>query len=146
MRSVPAILIAVLVAMLATPAVSQHSGTGAPLAIIVHPSRAVDLNADDIARIYLKKRRLWDDGQPIVPINQEAGSLARESFSRQLFGSDSSRLGAYWNEQYFHGIFPPITLSSNAAVKRYVASDPNAIGYIELNQTDDSVRVALRLE
>ncbi len=146
MRPFPAILFAVLVAVFASPVLSQHSHTGGRLAVIVHPSRVVALSADDIVRIFLKKRRLWDDGQPVVPINQEAGSLPRERFTQQIFGTDSSRLGTYWNEQYFHGILPPITLSSSAAVKRYVAGDRNAIGYVELSQTDDSVRVVLRLE
>jgi ABC-type phosphate transport system substrate-binding protein len=115
------------------------------IAVIVHPSRVVALQVDDAARIFLKKQRFWDDGSPIVPLNRDAGSDVREAFSRGVFGRASSALAAYWNEQYFLGTFPPATLSSSEAVKRYVAADPNAIGYVVSTAVDSTVRIALQL-
>ena len=141
-----AVLFGALMLVAAVSALPQETGTAARVAIIVHPTRVVQLSPEDVGRVYLKKRRFWDDGEPVIAINQEPGMVARESFSQRVFGSDSAQLGAYWNEQYFQGILPPITLSSGAAVKRYVAHDRNAIGYIELSQVDDSIRVVLRLE
>lgn len=35
--------------------------------------------------------------------------------------------------------------STGAVVKRYVAADPNAIGFIDLAEVDESVRVAFEL-
>ncbi len=116
------------------------------LVIVVHPQRSTQLGTDDVADIYLKKRRFWPDGEPIVVLNLEAGSRAREYFSRRVLGTDSMHLGPYWNQQYFQGIFPPVTLSSSTAVKRYVATDRNAIGYIEATEVDESVRVMARLD
>jgi ABC-type phosphate transport system substrate-binding protein len=116
-----------------------------PLAVIVHPSRPVSLSRAEVARIYLRKQRFWDDGEPIVAINREAGSRVREQFSEQVLDAEPSWLAAYWNEQYFHGIFPPATLSSAAAVKQFVARERNAIGYIEAAEVDDSVKVVLPL-
>jgi ABC-type phosphate transport system substrate-binding protein len=115
------------------------------IVVIVHPSRNQPLPLDDVARIFLKKQRFWDDGAPIVPLNREAESPLRERFSRRVFGMSSSALAAYWNDQYFLGTFPPVTLSSTEAVKRYVASDPNAIGYVETSSVDSTVRVVLDL-
>jgi ABC-type phosphate transport system substrate-binding protein len=37
------------------------------------------------------------------------------------------------------------TLSSTEAVKRYVASDPNAIGYVDAGYVDSTVRLVLEL-
>jgi ABC-type phosphate transport system substrate-binding protein len=115
------------------------------LVVIVHRERSAELSAGDVTNIYLRKRRFWDDGAPIVPLNREPGSSARERFSRRLLGAPSADFAAYWNEQYFQGVFPPVTLSSSPAVKRYVATERNAIGYIDVNEVDDSVRVVLRL-
>jgi hypothetical protein len=56
------------------------------------------------------------------------------------------RLADYWNRQYFYGILPPATLASTEAVRRYVASDPNAIGYLPVSEVDGSIRVVLHLE
>jgi ABC-type phosphate transport system substrate-binding protein len=104
------------------------------------------MSAQEIGGIYLKKRRFWDGGDPIVPLNREASSAARETFSRRVLGGGSAAFVGYWNDQYFHGVFPPTTLSSSDAVKRYVAADRNAIGYIWSTEVDDSVRVLLRVE
>jgi ABC-type phosphate transport system substrate-binding protein len=141
-----ALLFGALILIADPPALPADAAGGETLVVIVHPARKVQLDLEDVARIYLKKRRFWDDGQPIVALNQAPGSPARETFSQLAFGSESTRLGTYWNEQYFHGVLPPVALSSPASVKRYVASDPNAIGYIELNDVDDSVRVAFQIE
>src|SRR5437773_5171047 len=114
-RAAPLLVLALsLVATSARPA-------DVAIAVIVHPSRNQPLPLDDVARIFLKKQRFWDDGAPIVPLNREAESPLRERFSRRIFGMSSSALAAYWNDQYFLGTFPPVTLSSTEAVKRYVA-------------------------
>lgn len=116
------------------------------LAVIVHPSREDTPTRSDLARIFLQRRRFWRDGAPIVPLNREPGSAARETFSMRILGADSAHFSAYWNAQYFHGVFPPAVLSSSSAVKRYVASDPQAIGYVDPADVDPSVRVVLTLE
>jgi hypothetical protein len=114
------------------------------LVVITHPSRAIAIDADDVRRIFLKQRRFWSDGAPIVPINQEDGVL-RERFDRELLQSEPARLAAYWDRRYFEGVFPPITLASDEAVRRYVAAKPNAIGYVDARAVDESVRVAFRV-
>jgi len=142
MRRLATLLVLVHATLVAGPA-----GAGdAPLRVIVHPSRTDALAVPDVARIYLRKRRFWNDGTPIVPLNREPGSAARETFSRHVLGSDSARWAGYWNDAYFNGIFPPAVLSSSAAVKRYVANDPGAIGYVDPADVDDTVRVVLTLD
>jgi ABC-type phosphate transport system substrate-binding protein len=119
---------------------------GEHLAVIVHPSRATTLALDDVRRIYLRQRRFWGDGREIIPINRVPESAARAAFTRHVFGTAQSRLAAYWNERYFQGVLPPATLGSDEAVKRYVATRPDAIGYIDAGSVDESVRVALTFE
>ncbi len=76
--------------------------------LIVHPSRAGAISKAEARAIYLKQKRFWDDGKTVVPINREAGSSAREEFSKKLFGQSSRRLAKYWNQRYFEaGEFPP---------------------------------------
>ena len=116
------------------------------LAVIVNPSRPDRLDRADVARIYLRSQRFWDDGSPIVPLNLEAESGTRAAFTTRVFSLDPEHLAAHWNAQYFHGIFPPTVLTSAASVKRYVAADPRAIGYVDVRDVDDTVRVVLKLE
>jgi ABC-type phosphate transport system substrate-binding protein len=115
------------------------------LAVIVPPAQTVQLTVTDVAQIYLRKRRYWTTGEAIVPVNREAACPVRTRFTRAVFGGEARWLATYWNRQYFHGVLPPATLASDEAVKRFVASVPSAIGYIDADAVDDSVRVVLRL-
>lgn len=116
------------------------------VAVIVHPERRVALSVGEVAQIYLRRKRFWDDGTAIVPLNLPSQAPLREYFSRIVLNQTEARLADYWNRQYFYGILPPATLASTAAVRRYVASDRNAIGYVPATEVDGSVRVALYLE
>jgi ABC-type phosphate transport system substrate-binding protein len=122
----------------------------APLAaeeivVIVHPTREAALDTSELAQIYLKQRRRWPGGDAIVPVNREPTSPLRDVFARAVLGRPPQQLALYWNRQYFHGVQPPATLASDEAVKRFVASEPRAIGYIRASALDPSVRVVLRL-
>ncbi len=116
------------------------------LAVIVHVTREGPVTTVDLARIFLRQRRHWPDGERIIPVNRDSGSPTRRLFDRRVFGGDNERLVVYWNRQYFRGILPPGTLASDEAVRRFVASEPRAIGYVAASSADDSVRVILRLD
>src|SRR5712691_2298856 len=139
MRRTGALLCIAMALLMPVPAVPKEGA----LAIVVHPERTAALDIEDVARIYLRKRRFWDDGAPIVALNREPGTAVRVVFSRRVLHTDPAQLQAYWDQRYFDGIFPPTVLSSGAAVKRYVAADRDAIGYIAWSEVDDSVRVVL---
>jgi hypothetical protein len=115
------------------------------LAIIVNPSRTDHPSRVDCERIYLRQRRFWDDGSPIVPLNRGAAEPEREAFSRAILNKDGAQLETYWNEQYFHGVFPPAVVSSSEAMRRYVAADRNAIGYVWSDEVTPEVRVVMTL-
>ena len=116
------------------------------VAVIVHPERRTELSPDEVAQIYLRRKRFWDDGTAIVPLNLPAQVPLRVRFSQLVLNQTGPRLADYWNRLYFDGILPPATLASTEAVRRYVASDPNAIGYVPVSEVDSSVRVILHLE
>jgi len=116
------------------------------LVMIVHPARRAELSVDEIAQLYLRRKRYWDDGQPIQPLNLPSGTPLRAAFSRFVLRQSETRVAEYWNRQYFDGILPPATLASTEAVRRYVAAEPKAIGYIPRSEVDASVRVVLELE
>ena len=129
-----------LILVLAGPALAED------LVVIVHADRDVRLTLPEVARIYLKKRRFWEGGERIVPVNRDSTSAAREGFTRRVFGEDTTQLVIYWNRQYFRGVLPPATLASDEAVKRFVTREPLAIGYVPAHLADASVKVVLRLE
>lgn len=134
----------VLILLILTPA--SIAGQEGRVAVIVHPERRAELSPDDIAQIYLRRKRFWGDGTAIVPLNLPSQAPLRVHFSQRVLKQTEPRLAAYWNQQYLYGVLPPATLASTEAVRRYVASDPNAIGYVPVSEIDDSVRVVLHLD
>lgn len=137
LRFTPVLL---LVLLLAVPASADR------IAVIVHAERSISLDREAVAQIYLKRRRYWAGGDPILPINREAGSDIRDAFNRRVLGLDDSRLGVYWNREYFRGVLPPATLASDEAIRRFVAGDRRAIGYVDPSVIDESVRVVLYID
>ena len=133
------------IALLLATAVASNALAG-DVAVIVHPDRDVQLTLADVAQIYLRQRRFWGNGERIVPLNRDSGSAVREAFARLVYGERAGQLVFYWNQQYFQGVLPPATLASDEAVKRFVASEPLAIGYVHPGAVDAAVRVALELE
>jgi len=125
---------------------SNIAGQENRVAVIVHPERRVNLSFDEVVQIYLRRKRFWDDGTIIVPLNLPSQAPLRVHFSQRVLNQTEPRLADYWNRLYFDGILPPATLASTEAVRRYVASDPNAIGYVPISEVDGSVRVVLQLE
>lgn len=132
--------------LLAVLAPARLAAGDAALAVIVHPSRRDAPGPEDVARIFLGRQRFWSDGSAIVPLNQPAGTPLRERFSERVLGQGSARLADYWNAQYFQGVLPPAVLASSDAVKRYVATEPRAVGYVAVHDVDETVHVVLRLD
>lgn len=138
------ILTVALVLVLLAPAI--HAGEDTRIAVITCPERRVDLSTEELTQIYLRRKRFWADGTPIVPLNLSSGTPLRERFSALVLRQGERLLNEYWNRQYFYGILPPTTLATTEAVRRYVASDPNAIGYLPASEVDASVHVLFHLE
>lgn len=134
----------VLVLLILAP--TSITGQEGSVAVVVHPERRTKLSTEEIAQIYLRRKRFWDDGAAIVPLNLPSQASLRVQFSQRVLNQTEPRLADYWNRLYFDGILPPATLASTEAIRRYVASDPNAIGYIPASEVDGSVRVVLRLD
>jgi len=105
--------------------------------------RQIDLG--ELASIYRRKVRIDNEGRLVVPVNLPAAHPIRRIFSQALFGRAPEDLQAYWDEQYFQGISPPLVLDSEEAVLRFVISTPGAIGYVSSCSVDNRVKVLARM-
>ncbi|HEY7771626.1 MAG TPA: phosphate ABC transporter substrate-binding protein, partial [Marinagarivorans sp.] len=82
------------------------------------------------------------DGSKAVPFYLAQGHDAREEFNQKALGKSSSQLKAYWSKLIFTGKgTPPDALGSVKDVIAKVASDPEAIAYIDAASVTDKVRV-----
>ena len=105
------------------------------IVVIVNPA-SPPLSKDQIADIYLARINTW------TPIDQAAGSLIYTEFYKRATGRDAAQVKAIWSKILFTGRgVPPKQLLDSDAVKKAVAANPRAVGYIEKSAVDDSVKV-----
>lgn len=141
------LLPALMACLIGTAALPASSFAGEPLAIVVAPgTRPPDMDREDLAAIFGRKKRFWADGAKIDPVNLGASDARRRQFSRLVFGLAPEQMEAYWNEMYFHGVQPPFVVTSVEAVLRYVSTSPGAIGYVPLCSVDARVDLLFALD
>lgn len=112
------------------------------LAVVVAPAQAeAGFDAADLALIYERKRLYGPNGRRIEPVNLPLQHPLRRAFSLAVLKLEPAALDDYWNAQYFHGVRPPYVVASTAAMRRFVAQTPTAIGYLDACALDASVAV-----
>tara|TARA_R110002126_G_scaffold43475_16_gene124578 strand:- start:708 stop:1115 length:408 start_codon:yes stop_codon:yes gene_type:complete len=116
-----------------TPAVAD-------IAVIVNPANTTTITPEELNRLYIGR------SSALAAVNQAEGSAVRSMFDEKGVGRSSAQLKAYWSKLVFTGKgTPPPELASDAAVIEHVASNPNAIGYVDAASVTDAVKVALTL-
>jgi ABC-type phosphate transport system substrate-binding protein len=117
------------------------------IAVIVNPKNpTASLTADQVEQIFLGKSTSLPGGGNASAVDQADGSPLRDAFYQKASGKSAAQVKAIWSRLIFSGkSTPPKALASSADVKKFVASDPNAIGYIEKSAADASVKVVLSL-
>jgi hypothetical protein len=119
------------------------SAAGVPadeIVVIVSPA-SPPISKEQLAEIYLGR-----SGER-TPIDQQAGSGIYVEFYKKATGRDTAQIRALWSRILFTGRgLPPKQLPDSAAVKKAVAADPKAVGYIEKSALDATVKVALPLD
>lgn len=123
-------------ALLAGSAFAAH----AQLVVITHPSAGA-VTKDQVADIFLGK------DQSLTPIDQSEGSPVYADFYKKATGRDPAQVKSVWSRIVFTGKGQaPKQLPDSAAVKKAVAADPKAVGYIEKAAVDASVKAVLTLD
>lgn len=109
------------------------------IAVIVNPKNpATRMFSEQAAQFFVGKSSLF------TPVEHNEGSALRAEFNQKVLGKEPAQVKAIWSKLVFTGKGQaPKEYASSAEVKKAVAADPNAIGYIEKSAADDSVKVIL---
>jgi ABC-type phosphate transport system substrate-binding protein len=107
-------------------------------------SSATALTAEQAAGLFLSKSDQLPGVGTALLLDLPEGSPTRETFYTKVAGKSGSQVKAAWSRLVFSGkATPPKELGSTAEVKKMVAANPNAVGYIEKSAVDGSVKVLL---
>jgi ABC-type phosphate transport system substrate-binding protein len=119
------------------------AGAFSQVAIVVNPkSPLAAMTADQVSAIFLGKSNTLPSGATAAPADLPDSIATRELFYTKVTGKNTAQVKAAWSRLVFSGkATPPKELASSAEVKKFVASNPDAIGYIEKSAVDSSVKV-----
>ena len=135
LTSKPSALAAWVLAMLAITQIRAEE-----IVVIVNPA-AAPISKEQLADLFLAR------SSALTPIDQAADSAIYVEFYKKATGRDTAQVKAIWSRILFTGRgVPPKQLPDSAAVKKLVAANPKAVGYIEKSTLDTSVKVVLRLD
>lgn len=117
----------------------------AELAIIVHPANSVtQINKSELSDLYLGRSEAFGNGLVAEPLEQSSQSPVRRHFIKAVLGMDEGALKSHWSKLMFSGKGqPPVTLADDAEIREAVATNRRAIGYINKNAVNGSVKVVL---
>jgi hypothetical protein len=109
------------------------------IVVIMGPGAAA-LSKEQIADVYT------GHSKDLHPVDLPASAPVRDDFYKKATSRDAAQMKAVWARIQFTGLgMPPKVLPDDAAVKKAVAADPKAVGYIDKASVDSTVKVVLEL-
>lgn len=110
-------------------------------------SPATSLTAEQASQLFLAKSATLPGAGTVALIDLPESAATREAFYLKLTGKTPAQMKALWSRLAFSGSGqPPRTAGSAGELKKLLAADPNAIGYLDKADLDGSVKVLLALE
>lgn len=109
----------------------------AEVVVVVNPGATeTSMTKDEVAQYFLGK------STALTPIDQPESAPIRAEFYKKVADKDMPQVKALWSKLIFTGkATAPKEVGSSADVKKAVAANPKAIGYIEKSAADSTVKV-----
>jgi ABC-type phosphate transport system substrate-binding protein len=118
------------------------------LVVIVNPGSGIDqLTRSQVIDIFLGRFRKLPSGAIAIPIDLRVDTPERKEFYLILVGKDLQQMSSYWARLVFSGqATPPFPVPDARTALDLVATNPNAIAYVERATVDKRVRMVLELK
>jgi ABC-type phosphate transport system substrate-binding protein len=126
-------------------AVLSMSVWAGDVVVIVNKANANAVDKGLVVKIYTGETKNWPDGGPVFAIDQGEANPIRADFYSSILGKSAANMKALWAQNIFSGAgLPPKVVDPDAEVKKVVATNKNAIGYIKAGSVDDTVKVVVK--
>jgi ABC-type phosphate transport system substrate-binding protein len=135
-------LLTILLTVLLSP-IGAQAESSAAIAVIVNKENPMGtVHIGDLARMYRGERGEWPDDQKIVATNHDVESDLRRRFYKSVLGvPPTEKFRVPGLPIPFH----TMTFKSPRVILKFVATTPQAIGYVPVESVDASVKV-LRID
>lgn len=112
----------------------------AEVVVVVNPANN-GLSKDQLSNLYLGR------SFEFKPLDMPEGNAMRDHFYKKLTDRDPAQVKAVWARVVFTGKGQaPLMLPDAESIKKAVATDPKAVGYIDKSAVDGTVKVVLTLD
>ena len=118
----------------------------AGVAVIVNPASPLStVEAGEIKKVFLAKSKKIS-GHIIKPIDNGEGDI-RDKFLISVVGKKPRVFKSHWIRLIFSGKSAPLKSGGDdAGVKKWVSSHIDAIGFIDNDNVDDTVKVIFKVD
>jgi ABC-type phosphate transport system substrate-binding protein len=142
MNSKKTSLVSVLLGLVLSAAATTAS---AELVVIVNAKNTTGaMTADQVGAIFMGKVNTLPSGGAAQMADQPEGSPQYEAFYSKVANKTGAQVKAAWSRLTFSGkATPPKPLGSSDDVKKFVAANPDGIGYVDKAAVDASVKSVL---
>ena len=136
MRLVKVLMFATLAACVGAPALADV------VVVVSAKSPITTLSQNQTVNIFLGKSNRFPDETPALPVDQREGAAVRDEFYSRFAGKSAAQVKAHWSKIIFTGRGrPPAEVENSGEVKKRVAANPGAIGYIDKSALDANVKM-----
>jgi ABC-type phosphate transport system substrate-binding protein len=130
-----------IVLLAISPTLTGALASADVVAVVSAKSAVKALTSSQVADIFLGRVSRFPNGLLAVPIDLRDGSPERDQFYAKITGKTPAQVKAYWSKIIFTGRGqPPKAVPTELDVKKIIAADDTAIGYIDASLLDDTVR------
>ena len=120
------------------------AATADVVAVVSSTSAVSTLSKAQLTDIFLGNGYRFPNGTPAIPIDQAEGSPARDEFYVKYAGKLPAQIKAHWAKMIFTGRGqPPKVVSTDAAIKKLIAANPQVVSYIERGAVDSTVKLVI---
>jgi ABC-type phosphate transport system substrate-binding protein len=127
-------------------AISTTATVQAQVSIIVAKSSAQKVSKEEAKDIFMGATSAWGNGAKIQVIDQSDTEVGK-TFYESFVGKSANQVRLQWTKLVLSGqAQAPKKLNDDEAVRKAVADDPNAIGYIQSSAMDGSVKEIARIQ
>ena len=123
-------------------AVGSAPALAGELVVVVNPKNpATRMFSEQAAQFFLGKSTVF------TPIEYDDGVAIRNDFYAKVLQKDAAQVKSIWSKLVFTGKgTAPKEYKTAAEVKKAIAADVSAIGYMDKSAVDDSVKVILTVQ
>jgi len=134
-----------LIAQILFAALAFTSLAHADVVVVVSAKSSVAaLSKDQVADLYLGKSQELGGGS--AALFDLPDGATKDAFYDKATGRSLSQIKATWSKLLFNGKgLPPKEAANPGELKKAIAGNPNAVGYLDSGAVDGSVKVVLKL-